>query len=50
MTRTRGPHTTGGLRVRVLCENGAGNSTLMKILAGFTARTTGSLRVGGKPA
>jgi len=34
----------------VLGENGAGKSTLMKILAGFTARTSGSIRVDGKPA
>ena len=33
----------------ILGENGAGKSTLMKILAGFTARTSGSIRVDGKP-
>ncbi len=33
----------------VLGENGAGKSTLMKILAGFTARTSGSIRVDGAP-
>ncbi len=34
----------------ILGENGAGKSTLMKILAGFTARTSGSIQVDGKPA
>jgi simple sugar transport system ATP-binding protein len=33
----------------ILGENGAGKSTLMKILAGFTVRTSGSIRVDGKP-
>jgi simple sugar transport system ATP-binding protein len=33
----------------VLGENGAGKSTLMKILSGFTARTSGSIVVDGKP-
>ena len=33
----------------ILGENGAGKSTLMKILAGFTARSSGSIRVDGKP-
>jgi len=33
----------------VLGENGAGKSTLMKILSGFTARTSGSIVVDGRP-
>jgi simple sugar transport system ATP-binding protein len=33
----------------ILGENGAGKSTLMKILAGFTARSSGSIRVDGRP-
>jgi simple sugar transport system ATP-binding protein len=34
----------------LLGENGAGKSTLMKILSGFTARTSGSIVVDGRPA
>ena len=34
----------------ILGENGAGKSTLMKMFAGVTAPTSGTLRVSGKTA
>ena len=33
----------------ILGENGAGKSTMMKVLAGFSQRTSGSILIDGKP-
>src|SRR5210317_1081357 len=33
----------------ILGENGAGKSTMMKVLAGFSRKTSGSILIDGKP-